>query len=202
VLRTLLSFPDRRGDLQWLTKTTGRNRSQVSKELRALVSVGFLHPTTKILQRARDLLQYYALGWSSTDIDSISFEAVERPTYWIKTVAEIASTHDLGYALTGLAACELLAPLTRPNVVDVLVALDDQDAWMEVLEQHGAYRSKSSSGIRLRLFSPDRFDIGSFEIEGIHMATIPLIYAHLVSEGGRSREGADALIEEWHVRSR
>lgn len=62
IYKVMLAVPSRRMDIDWLVEETGVSRSQVGKELKALVNTGYLHPTTRKLLRPGGLKLYYELG--------------------------------------------------------------------------------------------------------------------------------------------
>jgi len=193
LIHTLLSSK-KISTLRELAADSGIALAKCSYYVNALERLGYVRKRRGVKLINNELVYVLAYCYPLRALKPIDFESLERATYLIKRISQMAKTHKLDYAFTGLAGAELVSPLLIPNELHIYIEKTQLGAWENLLKQNQIYPSEKGT-IHLLVSELNPF-YGLQAIRGVNVVSNPLLFADLFSLGGRAREAAKFLAKE------
>ncbi len=155
--------------------------SKCSTYLRALEKIGYIERRPRLTIIDRRMLYILAYCYPLRGVPFIGFEGLERPASYIQKIATIGKEKNLEYALTHLAASEIIYPYKFSNLVYFYANKEDIEDWKRGLRAVGIEEAESGS-IRLLLTDINPF-LRSRVVNGIKIVSPLLLYADLYGSG-------------------
>ncbi|MBI4015652.1 MAG: hypothetical protein HY362_02955 [Candidatus Aenigmarchaeota archaeon] len=155
--------------------------SKCSSYLSALEKIGYIQRRPRLMIIDRRMVYILAYCYPLRSIPFVGFEGLERPASYVQKIATIGKEKKMKYALTHLAASEVISPYKFSNLVYFYADLEKVSEWKESLKKVGIAESAKGS-IRLLISDLNPFT-GAREINGIKVVSSPLLYSDLYSSG-------------------
>jgi hypothetical protein len=194
IVRRLLIQRDRSWTLADMAAVTGLTQGFVSRTFKTLARDAYLD-RARGASRLRDrdaLLAAWAAAPAPEDANLERVATIGGPDAILRAIGGLVDPPQ--YAITAEAAADRLAPFTRFARVEVYVT--DPAAWDEALQLTPVARG--GNVILIRPTDGGALD-GSFERDGVTLASRPQLYVDLVRRGGAAAEAAAFLRERGEL---
>lgn len=194
IVRRLLIQPDRAWTLADMAAPTGLTQGFVSRTFKTLARDAYLD-RARGASRLRDrdaLLGAWAAAPAPEDAVSERVATIGGPDAILRAISTMDDQPP--YAITAEAAADRLAPFTRFARVELYVT--DAAPWDEALQLTPVARG--GNVILIRPTDDGVFD-GSFERDGVTLASRPQVYVDLLRRGGAAAEAAAFMRERGEL---
>ena len=194
IVRRLLIQPDRSWTLADMAAGTGLTQGFVSRTFKTLARDAYLDRARGASHlRDRDgLLEAWAAAPAPEDAVLERVATIGGPEAILRAIN--AMDDPPPYAITAEAAADRLAPITRFARVELYVT--DAAPWDEALQLTPVARGGNI--ILIRPLDGGALD-GSFERDGVTLASRPQLYVDLVRRGGAAAEAAAFMRERGEL---
>lgn len=194
IVRRLLIQPDRSWTLADMATVTGLTQGFVSRTFKTLARDAYLdrvRGASRIVDRDA-LLAAWAVAPAPEDAVLERVATIGGPEAILRAIRALDGPPQ--YAITAEAAADRLAPFTRFARVELYVT--DPTSWDEALRLTPVARG--GNVILIRATDSGALD-GSFERDGVTLASRPQLYVDLVRRGGAAAEAAAFMRERGEL---
>lgn len=139
------------------------------------------------------LMKAWGYCYSIREVERAEFVSAERAQYITLKIANWARKENVPYAFTLFSATEQVAPSVVPSTAHVYILASDIQLWKRFFREEKILSAEKEGNVACLLVDEDYFK-GIEDVRGVHIVSLPQLYADLMSYGGRGEEAAQELL--------